>query len=65
MKKFDNLTTHQQNQALDFATKEFEACLEMGLIEPLTTDELKRYAVLAVEGSLYKDNGERVRLSSV
>lgn len=63
MKKFYELTRPQQDQAVDFATRELEDCIQKGLIsfdKPITKATLKDYAICAAEDAWYSEPGDKV-----
>lgn len=61
MKQFHELTQEQQMKAVEFATKELEDSLSIGILEtnkPLSKSEILGLAMDAAEGGRYTDDGQ-------
>ncbi len=63
MKRFEELTKPQQNEAVSFALAEMKECVEMGLIrfdKPVSDNMLKEYALCAAQDAWYSQPQDKI-----
>lgn len=68
MKNFDELTANQKQSAIDYALKELKDVINMGIITsniPITNEAMEQLAIIAAEGALYDDDGEKIEYTHV
>lgn len=63
MKRFNELTKNQQDQAVGYALSELKHCVEMGIVDfgkTMTDNVLKDYAIAAAMEAWYSEPHDRV-----
>lgn len=63
MKRFHELTKDQQEEAVNYALRELNVCVEMGIIEfpqSVTNDTIKGFAEAAAEDAWYSQPQDTV-----
>jgi hypothetical protein len=63
MKRFNELTKSQQDEAVNFATLELKECIDMGIVsfdKPVDSHTLTQYATIAAEDAFYAEIGDKV-----
>ena len=63
MKRFNELTKDQQDQAMNYALEELTGCIMRGLVhfeKPVDRSTLKEYALAAAETAWYSEREDKI-----